>query len=168
MKLSILIPTYNEIKTLPTILEKISKVKISNVNFEIIIVDDGSTDGTRDLLSRLSGKYKIFFHKKNSGKGAAIITAITNATGDYILIQDADLEYDPEDFHILLAPVLKNNVPIVFGSRFLEGKFQVWSTKRIPRRTYLFGNKLLSLMTKILFNKKISDMETGYKLIRMD
>ena len=168
MKLSIVIPVYNEVKTLPVILDKINKVKISKVTFEIIIVDDGSVDGTRDYLAKIKNKYKVFFHEKNLGKGGALQTGISNSTGDYIIIQDADLEYDPEDYKVLLKPVLEKNLKVVFGSRFLSGKFKIFGRNHAIRPHYLAGNKVLSFLTGILFFKRVTDMETCYKLIRAD
>lgn len=156
MKLSVIIPSFNESATLPEIIKRIKKVKLKTEK-EVIVVDDGSVDGTRKKLTKISGIIKIFL-KQNQGKGAAIRAGLAKATGDYILIQDADLEYDPEDIPVLLNPVLEGKAKVVYGTRFLG-----------PHRNMLFwhllGNKLLSLLTNVLFNTTISDMEVGYKLI---
>ena len=157
MKLSIIIPSFNEAATLPQAIKRIQAVNLGRISKEIIVIDDGSTDGTRKKLSKITNVIKIFL-KKNQGKGAAIRCGLTKASGDYVLIQDADLEYDPQDIPALLAPVLEGKAEVVYGTRFLG-----------PHRNMLFwhlmGNKLLSLMTNLLFNTTISDMEVGYKLI---
>ena len=156
MKLSIIIPSFNEAATLPEIIKRINQVKLK-VEKEVIVVDDGSTDGTKKKLAKIKGILKVFL-KKNQGKGAAIRAGLNKATGDYILVQDADLEYDPNDIQSLLDPVLEGKAEVVYGTRFLG-----------PHRNMLFwhlmGNKLLSLVTNVLFNTTISDMEVGYKLI---
>ncbi len=127
---------------------------------EIVIVDDGSTDGTRDLLAELAGQPDVFvyYHSANQGKGAAVRTAIEKATGDIMLVQDADLEYDPRDYPALLQPIVEGHAQVVYGSRFLGG----------PRHAMFFshmlGNKLLTLCTNILFDTILSDMETCYKV----
>ena len=156
MKLSIIIPSFNEAATLPIIIKRLKQVKLK-AEKEVIVVDDGSKDGTKNKLTKISGVTKIFL-KQNQGKGAAIRAGLVKATGDYVLVQDADLEYDPEDIPDLLAPILEGKAEVVYGTRFLG-----------PHRNMLFwhlmGNKLLSLLTNILFNTTISDMEVGYKLI---
>ncbi len=158
-KLSVVIPVYNEKNY---ILEIIRRVKAVQIEKEIIIVDDCSTDGTREILEGLAAKgEKVIFHEKNMGKGAALRTGFRNVTGDYVIVQDADLEYDPDDFHKLLAPVLKGKAEVVYGSRFTG-----------ERRNMFFhhwvGNRFLTLITNILYNTTISDMETCYKLFRTD
>ncbi len=156
MKLSIIIPSFNESVTLPEIIKRLQRVKLP-IGKEIIVVDDGSTDGTKKKLVKVGGVTKVFL-KQNSGKGAAIRAGLAKVTGDYALIQDADLEYDPQDIPNLLQPVLQGKAVVVYGSRFSG-----------PHRNMLFwhlmGNKLLSLVTNVLFNTTISDMEVGYKLI---
>ena len=156
MKLSIIIPSFNEATTLPVIIKRLKQVNLK-AKKEVIVVDDGSTDGTKKALTKISGVNQVFL-RQNRGKGAAIRAGLIKATGDYILIQDADLEYDPQDIPQLLEPVLQGKAEVVYGTRFLG-----------PHRNMLFwhlvGNKLLSLMTNILFNTTISDMEVGYKLI---
>lgn len=157
MKLSIIIPSFNEGGTILTVIKRLQAVDLQSVKKEIIVVDDGSTDNTRKKLTKISGVTKVFL-KQNRGKGAAIRVGLNKISGDYILIQDADLEYDPEDIKLMLKPVLEGKAAVVYGTRFLG-----------PHRNMLFwhlmGNKLLSLMTNILFNTTISDMEVCYKLI---
>ena len=122
MKLSIVMPVYNEIGTLSEILAQIRAVELPGIEKELLAVDDGSTDGTRDLLRKEAeaGDLTVLFHESNQGKGAAVRTAIQQATGDIILIQDADLEYDPRDYPALLQPILENRVDVVYGSRFVS------------------------------------------------
>jgi glycosyltransferase involved in cell wall biosynthesis len=163
IKLSILMPVYNEQATLREILKQIRAVEIPGVNKEIIAVDDGSTDGSREILTEeeTSDDLTVIYHEQNRGKGAAVRSAIEQATGDILLIQDADLEYDPLDYPALLKPILENRVSVVYGSRFLG-----------PRKAMMFwhmmGNKLLTLTTNILYNAILSDMETCYKCFRAD
>ena len=164
--LSILIPVYNEEKTLVTVLDMVSKADTAGLTKEIILVDDGSTDGTHAILANLDvSKYnaRIYYHEKNQGKGAALRTAQGHAEGDVILIQDADLEYDPREYAELLRPILEGRADVVYGSRLCGGKvtraFKIW---------HLFGNKFLSLITNILYNATLTDMETCYKVFRAD
>ncbi len=160
MKLSIIIPVYNERKYIRTILAKVKKVDIGEVKKEIIIVDDCSQDGTRDILRKLKG-YTILYHPKNRGKGAAIRTGLEHATGDILLIQDADLEYDPNDYPKLLKRILSGEAQVVYGSRF-KGKLFHRETLAIP--THYIGNRTLSLMTTLLYGQWVTDMETCYKM----
>jgi glycosyltransferase involved in cell wall biosynthesis len=159
MKLSVIIPVYNEIDHIEEIIRRVQKTKLVS---EILVVDDGSTDGTRQLLSRLDGKnqVRVILHETNQGKGAAVRTGLQNTNGEVLLIQDADLEYDPRDYPILLRPIKEKIADVVYGSRFLGG----------PRRAVMFwhmiANQLLTLMTNILYNTILSDMETGYKVFR--
>ena len=161
MKISILIPVFNEVKTIEEILHRVQSVKIAD---EIIVVDDGSIDCTRDVLEKLNGQgpIRVILHEKNQGKGAAVRTAIHNANGDVLIIQDADLEYDPRDIPALLIPIYEGIADVVYGSRFLGG----------PRRPILFwnmvANKILTLVTNILYNNILTDMETGYKVFRRE
>ncbi len=166
MKLSIIIPVFNEEKTIKEVLKKIDSLKIYSVEKEIIVVDDGSTDASKNKMNSIKVKgMKSFFHKKNQGKGAAVRTGIEHATGDYILIQDADLEYNPDDIKELLLPINIGVATVVYGTRL----------NRLPNflkdeRTFRFfihymGNKFLSLLTSMLYGQWITDMETGYKLI---
>jgi glycosyltransferase involved in cell wall biosynthesis len=159
MKLSVIIPVYNEVESIQEILKR---VKATNLAWEIILVDDGSIDGTRNLLKDIDGKenVSVILHDKNQGKGAAVRTGFDAARGDILLIQDADLEYDPRDYPLLLKPLDEGIADVVYGSRFLGG----------PRRVVMFwhmvANQMLTFMTNVLYNTILSDMETGYKVFR--
>jgi glycosyltransferase involved in cell wall biosynthesis len=165
-KLSILIPVYNEKQTVLAVLEAVARAPAAGLEKELIVVDDGSTDGTRQILAQLDGsKYQasIYFHEKNQGKGAALRTAQGYATGDIIIIQDADLEYDPEQYPQLLKPILEGRADVVYGSRLAGG-----SVTRAFKIAHYFGNKFLSLLTNILYNCTLTDMETCYKVFKSD
>jgi glycosyltransferase involved in cell wall biosynthesis len=161
MKLSVIIPVYNEIKTINEILRRVESTGLVD---EILVVDDGSTDGSKEILAKINGPgiIKVVFHDHNQGKGKAVRTGIENASGDLILIQDADLEYDPREYPILLRPIQEGIADVVYGSRFLGA----------GRRPVLFwnmvANKILTLVTNILYNNILTDMETGYKLFRKE
>ena len=159
MKLSVIIPIYNEVES---IREIVKRVKNTNLAWEIILVDDGSIDGTRDLLREMDGKEGIciILHEKNQGKGAAVRTGFGAARGDILLIQDADLEYDPRDYPTLLKPLDEGIADVVYGSRFLGGP------RRVVMFWHLVANYMLTFMTNILYNTILSDMETGYKVFR--
>lgn len=162
MKLSIIIPVYNEKGTISEILDRVRGVDIGNIEKEIIIVDDFSNDGSREVLKGEEEKGVIvLYHERNRGKGAAIRTALEHITGDFVIIQDADLEYDPEDYMKLIGPMLKGRADVVYGSRFTG-----------ERRNMLFwhwiGNRFLTLITNILYNTTLSDMETCYKLFKAE
>jgi glycosyltransferase involved in cell wall biosynthesis len=160
-KLSVIVPVFNERNTVAEIVRRMRSVDLP-VDREIVVVDDGSDDGTRDVLTQLADStVRIVKHGVNRGKGAAIRTGLENSTGDVVLVQDADLEYDPEDWPRLLAPMLKGRARVVYGSRFTG-----------ERRNMLFlhwvGNRFLSLVTNMLYNSTLSDMETCYKLFERD
>ncbi|MEM4230396.1 MAG: glycosyltransferase family 2 protein [Candidatus Pacearchaeota archaeon] len=167
MKLSIIIPVFNEEKTVSRLLEKILKLKIPKVDKEIIVVDDGSIDATVSIISKSQtphSKFKFIKHKKNLGKGAAVRTGLDCATGDYIVIQDADLEYNPNDIKRLLEPVLEKEARVVYGTR-LNRLPNLSKDEKTPLfLLHYFGNRFLSLITSILYGQWITDMETCYKL----
>ncbi len=162
MKLSIVMPVYNEEKTILQVLEQVEKADIGDLKKEIIIVDDFSSDNTRDILKHLkNSNFKIFFHGHNQGKGAALRTGFRHVTGDIIIVQDADLEYRPNEYKLLLQPILEGKTTVVYGSRFL--------THHIPRYTlYYWGNIFLSYLTTLLYSAKVSDMETCYKVFKRE
>jgi glycosyltransferase involved in cell wall biosynthesis len=161
MPLSVIIPVYNEISTLRTILERVQSTGLAD---EVILVDDGSTDGTRTLLAGLDGQrgIRVILHDTNRGKGAAVRTGLAAATGDILLIQDADLEYDPCDYPTLLKPIKDGKADVVYGSRFQGGPH------RVAMFWHMLANQLLTLTTNLLYNTILSDMETGYKAFRME
>ena len=162
MKLSVIIPVYNEVESIQVILKRVYE---TNLVHEIVVVDDGSRDGTRDVLATLDGKnsLRVILHEKNKGKGAAVRTGMAAATGDVLLIQDADLEYDPTEYNILLRPLLDGYADVVFGSRFMGGR---------PHRILFFwhsiGNKFLTFISNLFTNLNLTDMETCYKLFRSE
>lgn len=162
MSLTVIMPVFNEKFTINKILQRVQEVGLAD---EIIVVDDGSTDGTRQILQDLLDQHPnmtLILHEQNKGKGAAVHTGIRAASKDYVIIQDADLEYDPREYKNLLTPILEGNAEAVYGSRFLGA----------PRRATMFwhmiANKLLTLMTNILYNSILTDMETGYKLFQRE
>lgn len=158
MKLSIIIPVYNEEDTISEIIKKIEDIDFG-IDKEIIIVDDGSTDNTSNILKEIKNfdNIKIFYHKKNQGKGAALRTGIANSTGDIIAIQDADLEYNPEQIKNLIEPILENKCLIVYGSRFLK-------KNPVLYKKYYLGNKIISSFISLIFRKKVTDSYTCYKI----
>lgn len=162
LTVSVLIPVFNEIDTVESVIARVRSVPVKT---EIILVDDYSVDGTRDLLRQIADRdpeLKIRFHDRNRGKGAAIRTALAEATGDVTLVQDADMEYDPVEYPKLLGPIEQGVADIVYGSRFLSG----------PHRVLFFwhqlGNQLLTLLSNIMTNLNLTDMETGYKVFRTE
>ena len=159
MKLSVIIPVYNEIESLREIVKRVQATKLA---WEIILVDDGSVDGTRDLLQEMDGQDKVhvILKEKNEGKGSAVTIGIQAAKGDILLVQDADLEYDPRDYPALVKPLEEGIADVVYGSRFLGGP------RRVAMFWHLVANYMLTFMTNILYNTILSDMETGYKVFR--
>jgi len=167
LKLSIIIPAYNERETIEEIVRQVEEAPLDvdlALEKEIIVVDDGSTDGTREILIRMAETHphlKVVLHEKNAGKGAAIRTGLQYVTGDYVVIQDADLEYDPREYSVLLRPLVERKADVVYGSRFLG-----------PHRAFLFlhylGNKFLTLVTNVLYDTILTDMETCYKMFRAE
>lgn len=173
MKLSVIMPVYNEIGTIREIVRRVRAVPLRvpigygpqhgavvELEREIVIVDDGSTDGTREVLREYEGEpdIRVIYHEQNQGKGAAVRTGLDHATGDVFIVQDADLEYDPRDYPILLQPILEGRTQVVYGSRFRGG----------PTKAMFFwhmvGNRFLTLVTNILYDSILTDMETGYKM----
>lgn len=157
MKTSIIMPVYNEEATIKRVLDTVKSVEIDK---EIIVVDDGSTDNTSQILRQINDpQIRVFYHQKNQGKGAAVRTALEHVSGDIVIIQDADLEYDPQEYPHMLRLIKDGSADVVYGSRFLG-----------DHRVFLFwhymGNKLLTLMTNLLYNTILSDMETGFKAFR--
>lgn len=166
IRLSIIIPVFNEEKTILQIVDKVKKVNFPVKN-EIIIVDDGSKDLTREKLKKIKD-VKIILHEKNQGKGAAVKTGIKNSTGDYIIIQDADLEYDPNQINDLLEPILQEKAKVVYGTR-LKRMPDFSNEERTPQfLIHYLGNRFLSLITSVLYGQWITDMETCYKLFPKD
>jgi glycosyltransferase involved in cell wall biosynthesis len=161
MNLSVVIPVYNEVGNVREIIKRVQAQNLAN---EIVVVDDGSTDGTRDILKELDGneKLRVILHEQNQGKGAAVVTGMKAAQGDILLIQDADLEYDPRDYPKLLQPIEEEIADVVYGSRFLGG------ARRVAMFWHMVANKLLTVMTNILYNTILTDMETGYKVFRRE
>jgi glycosyltransferase involved in cell wall biosynthesis len=163
MKLSIVIPVYNERHTIELLLKRVEAAPHEK---EIILVDDGSTDGTREVLERLARDHRdqvrLFLHAQNRGKGAAIRTAIEHVTGDIAIIQDADLEYDPQDYPALLEPILEGHADVVFGNRFHGG------SHRVLYFWHYVGNRFLTNLCNMMTNLNLSDMEVGYKVFRTD
>lgn len=160
--ISFIIPTYNEASTIKEILRKIENVDLG-LKKEIIIVDDCSNDGTREIIEKLPNNYKKIYQSINMGKGAAIRLGIAESTGDLIIFQDADLEYDPEDIKEMLKPFFKGEADVVYGSRFLSH-----GILRVLFFWHMVGNKLLTLLTNMVANLTLSDMETCYKLFKKE
>ena len=161
VRLSVVVPVYNEVRTVEQLLEKVREVPLQ---LEVIVVDDGSTDGTRDLLPRLEGTLidTLVLHERNRGKGAALRTGFQHATGDVVVVQDADMEYNPREFPMLLQPILAGKADAVYGSRFLGG----------PHRVLFFwhsvGNRVLTLLSNMFTDVNLTDMETCYKMMRRE
>ena len=158
-----MIPVYNEKQTLEKLLEKVEEAPFAGLEKEIILVDDCSTDGTKDILKNFENKYKVLYHDVNQGKGAALRTGFSAVTGDIAVIQDADLEYDPKDYDGVLQLILNDEADVAYGSRFLD----LTQSKTVVKINFL-ANKMLTLMTNILFGSKLTDMETCYKAFKTE
>ncbi len=159
MKLSVVIPVYNEKNTIRDIVSRVGAVALPK---EIIVVDDCSTDGTRDILKEMSASgLNVVYHEKNQGKGAALRTGFAHAGNDIVIVQDADLEYDPEDYHKLIKPILEGKADVVFGSRFTGSE-----AHRVLFFWHMVGNKMLTFFSNMLTNLNITDMETCYKVFK--
>jgi len=161
VRLSVVIPVYNEVATIEALLARVREVPL---DLEVIVVDDGSTDGTREILPRLEGSLidRLVMHEKNAGKGAALRTGFKHATGDVVVVQDADMEYDPHELPMLMRPILSGKADAVYGSRFLGG----------PHRVLLFwhsvGNRVLTILSNMFTDVNLTDMETCYKMVRRE
>lgn len=161
MKLSVVMPVYNEINTIAMSLQNVIKVKLEK---EIIIVDDFSSDGTREFIQNLkTNNIKVCLHTKNQGKGAALQTGFKHVSGDVVVIQDGDLEYNPEEYHLLLKPILDARADVVYGSRFISG-----SERRVLFFWHSLGNKLLTFLSNMVTDLNLSDMETCYKMFKTE
>jgi glycosyltransferase involved in cell wall biosynthesis len=163
MKLSVVMPVYNEEATLEEIVRRVQEAPFEK---EVLLVDDGSSDRSRAILADLERRYdnvRCFYHEANQGKGGALSTGLRNVTGDVVLIQDADLEYDPQDYGALLAPILAGKADVVYGSRFLGGRYA-----RVHLFWHYVGNRLLTLLSNMVTNLNLSDMETCYKVFRRE
>lgn len=165
MTLSVVIPIYNEVATLERLLAAVVAVPLS-VDRELVLVDDGSSDGTRELLQRLAGEHpqwRCCFHERNQGKGAALRTGFAAATGEVVVIQDADMEYDPRDYPALLQPILDGHADVVYGSRFLGG-----GPHRVVFYWHAVGNRLLTTLSNMMTDINLTDMEVCYKMFRRE
>jgi glycosyltransferase involved in cell wall biosynthesis len=165
MKITIIIPVFNEEKTITEIIKRVKRVKLTAILKEIIVVNDASTDKTARILTGIKD-ITVISHKRNLGKGAAIKTGLKRANGEIIVIQDADLEYDPTDYPKLLKPILDKNADVVYGSRLKNYPLRFVGKSKTPLISHYFGNKFLSLTTRFLYRSDLSDMETGYKVFR--
>jgi len=163
MKLSVVIPCYNERSTIEAVVEAVRSAPVEDV--EIIVVDDGSTDGTREFLKGQPPGWvdKLVLQERNLGKGAALRVGFEGATGDFVIVQDADLEYDPSEYPILLAPILEDRADVVFGSRFMGGR-----PHRVVYFWHMVGNRFLTLLSNMFTNLNLTDMETCYKVFRRE
>lgn len=166
MKLSIIMPAFNERRTIRTIVDRVLAVDLGGMEKELIIVDDASSDGTRDIIAELDGKngVRVFHLSPNQGKGAAVAKGVREATGDILIIQDADLEYNPEEYPMLLQPILRGDADVVYGSRFLGSPHG----HRVLYFWHSVGNKMLTLLSNALTDLNLTDMETCYKALTRD
>ena len=163
MKLSVVIPCFNESRTIRSIVDKVNGVPLDDI--EIIVVDDASTDGTRELLKREIDPLvsKIIYHEINMGKGAALRSGFNEATGDVVVVQDADLEYDPHELALLMEPIMSGKADVVFGSRFMGGR-----PHRVVYFWHMLGNRFLTILSNVFTNINLTDMETCYKMFRAE
>lgn len=162
MTVSVIIPCFNERRTIRAVVEKVKKALGDEC--EIVIVNDASTDGSGEIIDKLAGTdVKVVHHARNSGKGRAMETGFRNASGEIVLVQDADLEYDPRDYVELLSPIIAGDADVVFGSRFMGGR-----PHRVVYFWHMVGNRLLTLLSNVLTNINLTDMETGYKVFRRE
>lgn len=163
MKLSVIIPAYNEEKTISEILKKVNAVLLPNFEKEIIIIDDKSSDNTLNVLESLKNQYNFILlkHQQNKGKGAAIRTGVLKATGDFVIIQDADLEYEPDEYKKLLLPFLEKKAEVVYGSRIL-------GTKKRGKLSFYLGGRIITMATNLIYGIKITDEPTCYKVFKRD
>jgi len=162
--LSIIIPVFNEKDTILEVLKRAEETNLEEKGFkkEIVIVDDGSNDGTKEILEKLNKKYKIIYHSKNQGKGKAIKTGLNEVSGDFVIIQDADLEYHPKDYERLIQPILEKKALVVYGSRWLDPK------NFHPYKFFYWGGLFLTFLTNFLYGQKLTDILTGYKLFKTE
>lgn len=156
MRISVIIPVYNECNTVEKAINKILAVECEK---EIIVIDDGSNDGTKEVLNKFSNKAQIYYHERNLGKGAAIRTALQYVKGDIVIVQDADLEYPPEQYPMIIKPIVEGNADVIYGSRFI-------GTHRVFMFWHYLGNKLLAYLANLLYNTMLSDIETGCKVFK--
>jgi len=159
-------PVFNEVNTIAEIIKRVERVKLKDIDKEIIIVDDCSTDGTRELLNRYAKKYKVVYHKNNLGVGGAVKTGVKRATGEIVIIQHTDLEYDPNDYGIMLKPFLESNADAVLGSRFIDYKFNLFGKGKTPIPLHFFGNMILNIFFTIIYGRVITDVETAAKIFK--
>ena len=165
MKLSIIIPAYNEAGTIAAIVRRVQAVDLGPIEKEIIVVDDGSKDGTEQVLKGLPAIRHVS-HERNAGKGAALTTGFQSATGDIVIIQDADLEYDPDDYPAVIRPIIEGRSDVVMGSRFILYKPKFFGTRRSPYLSHYIGNMLVTSITNLLYGKRFTDYEGCYKAFR--
>ncbi|HMD12985.1 MAG TPA: glycosyltransferase family 2 protein [Bacteroidota bacterium] len=161
MKISVVVPVFNERNTIESIVDRIKAVPLIK---EIVVVDDFSNDGTRDILSKMNGDIvKVIYHEKNMGKGAALRTGFCNVTNDIVIVQDADLEYDPGEYHKLIKPIVDGKADVVYGSRFMGSE-----PHRVLYFWHMIGNKILTFLSNMFTNLSLTDMETCYKVFRSE
>jgi glycosyltransferase involved in cell wall biosynthesis len=163
VKVSVVIPAYNEAGTIRDIVRTVRSVKVPGVKFELVVVDDGSTDGTSQICESLGSDIDVYERQENQGKGAALRTGIKRASGEVILIQDADLEYDPNEYPKLLAPILSGKADVVIGSRFAGSE-----AHRVVYFWHMVGNRFLTLLSNVMSDLNLTDMECGYKVFRAE